>query len=65
MELLKLQILVLPVPARMLSNIFSSNFKDLNIGSPLYMAPEGILQNMYGPKTDVWAFGVLTYELYH
>lgn len=38
-------------------------FKDLNIGSPLYMSPEGLLYNQYGPKTDVWAFGVLLYEL--
>lgn len=38
-------------------------FKDLNIGSPLYMSPEGLLYNQYGPKTDVWSFGVLLYEL--
>ena len=30
---------------------FRHNFRDLNIGSPLYMTPEGILHNMYGPKT--------------
>lgn len=44
---------------------FRVNFKDLNIGSPLYMSPEGILKNVYGPKTDVWAFGIMVYELYH
>lgn len=27
------------------------------------MAPEGYINNLYGPKTDVWAFGVLLYEL--
>ena len=27
------------------------------------MSPEGYISNVYGPKTDVWAFGVLLYEL--
>jgi serine/threonine protein kinase len=40
-------------------------FKDASIGSPAYMAPEGLLHNIYGPKTDVWAFGLLIYELLH
>ena len=29
------------------------------------MSPEGFINNVYGPKTDVWAFGVLIYELLH
>lgn len=29
------------------------------------MAPEGFINNIYGPKTDIWAFGVLIYELLH
>jgi serine/threonine protein kinase len=29
------------------------------------MSPEGLLHNVYGPKTDVWAFGMLVYELLH
>jgi serine/threonine protein kinase len=29
------------------------------------MSPEGIHNNSYGPKTDVWAFGIMLYELYH
>lgn len=29
------------------------------------MSPEGLLSNHYGPKTDVWAFGVVLYELVH
>lgn len=37
----------------------------MSIGSPLYMSPEGFVNNIYGPKTDVWAFGVLIYELLH
>jgi len=25
------------------------------------MSPEGFIHNIYGPKTDVWAFGVMIY----
>jgi serine/threonine protein kinase len=34
----------------------SSNFRDLNIGSPLYMSPKGLLHNLYDPKLmyDLW-----------
>jgi serine/threonine protein kinase len=40
-------------------------FKDIAIGSPVYMSPEGLISNLYGPKTDVWSFGLLIYELLH
>lgn len=40
-------------------------FKDVSIGSPAYMAPEGLLNNIYGPKTDVWSFGMLLFEIVH
>jgi serine/threonine protein kinase len=29
------------------------------------MAPEALINSVYSPKTDVWAFGVLVYELLH
>lgn len=29
------------------------------------MSPEGYIDNVYGPKTDVWAFGLVVYELLH
>lgn len=29
------------------------------------MSPEGLLDNIYGPKTDVWAFGVFLFEILH
>jgi len=38
-------------------------FKDISLGSPIYMAPEAIINKEYGPKTDIWAFGALIYEL--
>ena len=27
------------------------------------MSPEGYIDNVYGPKTDVWSFGILIMEL--
>lgn len=47
------------------AKITKQQFKDANIGSPLYMSPQGLINNIYGPKTDVWAFGMLIYELLH
>jgi hypothetical protein len=29
------------------------------------MSPEGFLENLYGCKTDVWAFGIIMYQLSH
>ncbi len=37
------------------------NFNDVRVGSPIYMAPEALLKNIYSSKTDVWAFGLLLY----
>ena len=31
-------------------------------GSPLYMAPEVLLADSYGPKADLWSVGVILYE---
>jgi serine/threonine protein kinase len=27
------------------------------------MSPEAILEQKYGPKTDIWSFGVIIHEL--
>jgi serine/threonine protein kinase len=29
------------------------------------MSPEGLVFNCYGEKTDIWAFGIIIYELLH
>lgn len=32
-------------------------------GSPIYMAPEIILNDLYNIKADLWSFGIIMYEL--
>ena len=34
-----------------------------NVGSPLYMAPESLKRNEYSFKTDIWAIGVIFFEM--
>lgn len=34
-------------------------------GTPLYMAPEQLKNNVYDDKADVWSIGVLIYQLIH
>jgi serine/threonine protein kinase len=29
------------------------------------MPPESLLQSTYGPKTDIWAYGIFMYEMLH
>ena len=47
------------------AKFYSQPFYDLNIGSLPFMPPEAITNSLYGSKTDVWAFGVLLYEIFH
>jgi serine/threonine protein kinase len=34
-----------------------------NVGSPLYMAPESLRKNEYSYRSDIWALGVIFYEM--
>lgn len=34
-----------------------------NVGSPKYMAPEAYVDNLYSEKSDMWALGVIFYEM--
>ena len=34
-----------------------------NVGSPSYMSPEAYNKNRYSEKSDVWALGIIFYEM--
>jgi len=47
---------------------FAKNIKDVDLintfcGSPLYMAPEMIINREYNDKSDIWSLGVIIYEI--
>lgn len=41
----------------------SKKYSSYNVGSPIYMPPEALNENKYSFKSDVWAIGVIYYEL--
>jgi serine/threonine protein kinase len=38
-------------------------YSSYNVGSPVYMPPEALNENKYSFKSDIWALGVIFYEL--
>ena len=36
---------------------------EMCLGTPLYMAPEIVMQDMYTEKVDVWSLGCIVYQL--
>lgn len=39
-------------------------FKDrMNVGTPLYMAPESLRRNFYSFKSDLYSMGIVLYEM--
>ncbi|CAK68826.1 unnamed protein product (macronuclear) [Paramecium tetraurelia] len=47
----------------LIENQYDSIIKRYNVGTPMYMAPESQLFNQYSEKSDVWALGVMLYEM--
>lgn len=47
--------------ARVLHN--TNDFAKTHVGTPLYMAPEQVLEDKYNEQSDVWALGCLVYEM--
>lgn len=37
--------------------------REMSVGTPIYMSPETLSNNEYSDKTDIWALGVMYYEL--
>ena len=46
-----------------LSKTFTVDMMDTICGSPLYMAPEIIMNKQYTIKSDIWSFGIIIYEM--
>lgn len=42
-----------------------SGKESVNVGSPLYMSPEALQNNVYTIKNDIWSIGVILYEILH
>lgn len=47
------------------SSLFSLPIRYVVGGTYEYMAPESIKNKLQGPEVDIWALGVLLYELFH
>ena len=35
----------------------------VNVGSPLYMSPQSLKQNIYTVKSDIWSLGIILFEM--
>ncbi|CAD8064486.1 unnamed protein product [Paramecium sonneborni] len=47
----------------LIENQYDSIIKKYNVGTPMYMAPEIQFFNQYSEKSDVWALGIMLYEM--
>ncbi|CAD8057611.1 unnamed protein product [Paramecium sonneborni] len=46
-----------------IENQYESIIKKFNVGTPMYMAPETIQCNVYSEKSDIWALGIVMYQI--
>ena len=45
---------------------FAQSMKErYNVGSPLYMPPEALKNNIYSSKSDIWSIGIMAFEMLH
>ena len=43
----------------------NSNVRGTFVGTPLYASPEMLSCSISGPYTDLWALGVIVYQLFN
>ncbi|NXU64040.1 PAK3 kinase, partial [Horornis vulcanius] len=43
--------------------IFEQNQRTSMTGTPWWMAPEAVTRKPYGPKVDIWSFGIVGIEM--
>lgn len=48
-----------------IQNMIEKGEKAINLGSPIYMAPEISLNENYSEASDIYALGIIWYELLH
>ncbi|CAD8150246.1 unnamed protein product [Paramecium pentaurelia] len=46
-----------------IENQYESIIKKFSVGTPMYMAPETIQNNEYSEKSDIWALGIVLYQM--
>lgn len=39
------------------------NHRNYNVGSPVYMPPEALKENVYSVSCDIWALGIIFFQL--
>jgi len=42
---------------------FTDDLTQTSLGSPLYMAPEVLNNDVYGSKADLWSCGIILYQM--
>ncbi|CAD8060486.1 unnamed protein product [Paramecium sonneborni] len=46
-----------------IENQYESIIKKFNVGTPMYMAPETVQNNIYSEKSDIWALGIVLFQM--
>ena len=46
-----------------MKSVDGKKYCSYNVGSPIYMPPEALNENKYSFKSDIWAIGVIFFEM--